>query len=161
MGNSIQTRNSYLGNQYKWVGKKASQTPAAQGWWALQDWKTHAKIIQRHQPLNYSCFVANLVNFSFSSPCGLLHFWITYKLWSLKANFAIVFFTAFNHNYDHKQRTLNTETNKTDQNSSITNHKQRTSHLVEVNFCFLRGPLGWLMAAREFACFWKANYRSN
>ena len=31
MGNSIQTRNSYLGNQYKWVGKKASQTPATQG----------------------------------------------------------------------------------------------------------------------------------
>ena len=40
---------------------------------------------------------------------------------------------------------LKCETNKTDQNSPITNHKSWLFELVQVNMCFLRGLLRWLM----------------
>ena len=43
-----------------------------------------------------------------------------------------------------KQRTLKHETNKTDRNPPITNHKPGPFELVQVNMCFLRGPLRWL-----------------
>ena len=43
-----------------------------------------------------------------------------------------------------KQRTLKHETNKTDRNPPITNHKPWPFELVQVNMCFLRGPLRWL-----------------
>ena len=38
----------------------------------------------------------------------------------------------------------NTETHETDRNPPITNQKPWTFEPVEVNFCFLRGPLRWL-----------------
>ena len=59
-----------------------------------------------------------------------------------KATFAIAFFAAVNPNYDHKQRTL-THGN-TLNGAKFTNHKSQTVRPfepVEVNYCYLRGPL--------------------
>ena len=41
----------------------------------------------------------------------------------------------------HKQRTLKHEINKTDQNPAITKHKPGPFEFVQVNVCFLRGPM--------------------
>ena len=49
--------------------------------------------------------------------------------------FSIAFFTAINHNYDHKQRTLK---HKTDRNAPIANHRPWPIERVDVQFCFLR-----------------------
>ena len=54
----------------------------------------------------------------------LLRFSQTCELWSLKAAFIIAIFTAVNHNYDHKQRTLNHR--NTQNGSKSTNHKSET-----------------------------------
>ena len=43
----------------------------------------------------------------------------------------------------------NTETHKTDRNPPITNHKPWPFEPVKVKFCFLRGPLRWLTAAKN------------
>lgn len=48
-----------------------------------------------------------------------------------------------------KQPTGLKKRNKIDQNLLITDHRQYV--LVEVNFCFLRVPLRWLMAAKHKA----------
>ena len=48
----------------------------------------------------------------------------THELWSSKATFTIAFFTAVNHNYDHKQRTL--KHRNTRNWSKSTNHKSQT-----------------------------------
>ena len=45
------------------------------------------------------------------------------------------FFTAVNHNYDHKQRTSK---HKTDRNPPIANHRPWPIERVDVQFCFLR-----------------------
>ena len=52
----------------------------------------------------------------------------------------------------------NTGTHKTDRNSPITNHKPWPFEPVEVNFCFLRGPLRWLMAAKNANISWLLNF---
>ena len=54
-------------------------------------------------------------------------------------------FAAVNHNYDH--------------NPSITNHKPWPFEPVEVNFCFLRGPLRWLTAAKSSNVSCLLNFR--
>ena len=54
----------------------------------------------------------------------LLRFSKTHELWSSKATFTIAFFTAVNHNYDHKQRTL--KRRNTQNGSKSTNHKSQT-----------------------------------
>ena len=72
------------------------------------------------------------------------------ELWSLKVAFTIAFFTAVNHNYDHKQRTL--KHRNTQNGSKSTNHKsQRNLRFkpAEVNYSLLRGPLRWLMTAKN------------
>ena len=57
-------------------------------------------------------------------------------------------FTAINHNYDHKQRTL--KHRNTQNRSKSTNHKsQTTTFWNHWRNRFLRGPLRWLMAARN------------
>ena len=43
----------------------------------------------------------------------------------------------------------NTETHKTDQNTPITDQKPWPFEPVKVKFCFLRGPLSWLTAAKN------------
>ena len=43
----------------------------------------------------------------------------------------------------------NTETHKTDQNTPITDQKPWHFEPVKVKFCFLRGPLSWLTAAKN------------
>ena len=53
----------------------------------------------------------------------------------------------------------NTETHKTDQNPPITNHKSWPFEPVEVKFCFLRGPLRWLTAAKNVIVSWLLNFR--
>ena len=93
---------------------------------------------------------------------NLLRFSQTCELESSKAAFTITFFAAVNHNYDHKQRTLkhrNTETHKTDRNPPITNQKPWPFEPAKVKFCFLRGPLSWLTAAKSVIVSWLLNFR--
>ena len=54
----------------------------------------------------------------------LLRFSQTCELSSSKAAFAIAFFAAVNHNYDHKERTLKHK--NTLNGSKSTNHKSQT-----------------------------------
>ena len=53
----------------------------------------------------------------------------------------------------------NTETHKTDRNPPITNHKPWPFEPVKVKFCFLRGLLRWLTAAKNAIVSWPLNYR--
>ena len=54
----------------------------------------------------------------------------------------------------------NTETHKTDWNPPITDHKPWPFEPVYVKFCFLiRGPLGWLTAAKNVNISWLMNFR--
>ena len=53
----------------------------------------------------------------------------------------------------------NTETHKTDQNPPITNHKPWPFEPGKVKFCFLRGPLRWLTAAKNAIVSWVLNFR--
>ena len=43
----------------------------------------------------------------------------------------------------------NTETHKTDRNLTITNHKPWPFEPVKEKYCLLKGPLGWLTAAKN------------
>ena len=52
-----------------------------------------------------------------------------------------------------------TETHKTDRNPTITNHKPRPFQPVKVKFCFLRGLLRWLTAAKNAIVSWLLNFR--
>ena len=76
-----------------------------------------------------------------------------------QATFTIAFFTAVNHNYDHKQRTL--KHRNTQEGLKSSNHKSKTwpFELVKVKFCFLRGPLRWMMAAKQAIISWLLNLR--
>ena len=53
----------------------------------------------------------------------------------------------------------NTETHKTDRNPPITNHKPWPFEPVKVKFCFLRGRLRWLTAAKNAIVSWLLNIR--
>ena len=53
----------------------------------------------------------------------------------------------------------NKETPKTDRKPSITNHKPWPFELVEVKFCFLRGPLRWLTTAKNSNVSYLLNFR--
>ena len=53
----------------------------------------------------------------------------------------------------------NTETHKTDRNPPITNHKRWPFEPVKVKFCFQRGPLRWLTAAKNAIVNWLLNFR--
>ena len=53
----------------------------------------------------------------------------------------------------------NTETHKTDRNPPITNQKPWPFEPVKVKFCFLRGPIGWLTAAKNAIVSWLLNFR--
>ena len=50
---------------------------------------------------------------------------------------------------DHKAMPLKHETNKTDRKPPITNHKRGPFELVQVNMCFLRGPLRGLTGQKN------------
>ena len=53
----------------------------------------------------------------------------------------------------------NTETHKTDRNPPITDHKPWPFEPVKVKFCFLRGALRWLTAAKNAIVSWLSNFR--
>ena len=53
----------------------------------------------------------------------------------------------------------NTETHKRDRNPPITHHKPWPFEPVKVKFCFLRGPLRWLTAAKNAIVSWLSNFR--
>ena len=53
----------------------------------------------------------------------------------------------------------NTETHRTDRNRPITNQKLWPFEPVKVKFCFLRGPLRWLTAAKNAIVSWLLNFR--
>ena len=63
--------------------------------------------------------------------------------WNLSKIFGIVR-SGFGHNKITSNEPWKTETNKTDRNPPITNHKQLPFEPVEVSFRFLRGLLRWL-----------------
>ena len=72
-----------------------------------------------------------------------------------KAAFKIEFFTAFNH-------ILTITSNKpwkTKKESKSTNHKPWPFEPVKLKFCFLRGPLRWLTAAKNSNVSWLLNLR--
>ena len=52
--------------------------------------------------------------------------------------------SSFGHNKITSNKPWNTETQKTDRNPPITNHKQWPFEPMEENFRSLRGPLRWL-----------------
>ena len=90
----------------------------------------------------------------------LLRFSKTPKLWSSKAAFTIMFFATINHNYDHKQPTLKRKnTHIRQKKRPITNHKPSPFEPAEISFCFLRGPLRWLTAAKNTNVSWLLNFR--
>ena len=88
---------------------------------------------------------------------SLLRFSQTCELKSSKAAFTIAFFTAVNHNYDHKQQTL--KYRNIQNGSKSTNHKPWSFEPVKVKFCFLRGPLRWLTAAKNAIVSWLLSFR--
>ena len=53
----------------------------------------------------------------------------------------------------------NTETHKADRNPPITNHKPCPFEPVKVKFCFLRGTLRWLTAAKNAIVSCLLNFR--
>ena len=89
---------------------------------------------------------------------SLLRFSKTRELWSSKAAFTRAFFAAFNHNYDHKQRSL--KHRNTQNGSKSTNHKPWPFEPMEVNVRFL-GPLRQLTAGKNanVSWFWKLRIR--
>ena len=54
---------------------------------------------------------------------------------------------------------LNTETHKTGRNPPITNQKPWPFEPVKVKFCFLRGPLRWMTAAKNAIVSWLLNFK--
>ena len=93
-------------------------------------------------------------------PCifSLLHFSKTCKLWSSQLRFLLP--SIIQCNYDHKQQIWNTETHKMDQNPPISNHKPWLIEPVQVNLCFLRGPLRWSTAVKiALNVSWLLNFR--
>ena len=99
-------------------------------------------------------YPAGRANFSYISS---LRFSKTRELWSSNATFAIAFYAAVNHNYDHKQQTMKHW--NTQNGSNSTNHKPWTFELAEVNFFFLRDPQRWLTAAKNANVSWLLNFR--
>ena len=92
--------------------------------------------------------------------CRSLGFSKARELWSSTAAFTVTFFAAVNRHYDHKQRTFK---HRNSQNGSkSTNQKPWPFEPVEINLCFLRGPLRWL-ASDIFLTRWSkcTNYRLN
>ena len=85
----------------------------------------------------------------------------THELYSSKAAFTIAFFAAVNYNYDCKRRGVK-HTKRTETYQSQITTEPLPFEPVEVNFCFLRGPLRWFEGSEvgfwtlEFVCFWKA-----
>ena len=70
------------------------------------------------------------------------------------------FYAAVNLNYDNKQRTLkHRNTQNGSKSTRITNHKPWPFESVKVKFCFLRGPLRWLTAAKNAIVSWLLNFR--
>ena len=69
-------------------------------------------------------------------------------------------FAAVNH-LQSQTSDLETQKCKTDQNPPIKkiNYKPWLFEGVEENFCFLRGPLRWLMAAKNANVSWLLNFR--
>ena len=63
--------------------------------------------------------------------------------WNLSKIFGILT-SGLGHNDIASNELWNTETQKTDRNPPITNHKQWPFEPAEENFRFLRGPLRWL-----------------
>ena len=53
----------------------------------------------------------------------------------------------------------NTETRKRDRNPPMTNHNPWPFEPVKEKFCFLRGPLRWLTAAKNAIVSWLLNFR--
>ena len=71
-----------------------------------------------------------------------------------------MFFAAVNHNnYDHKQRTL--KHRNTQNGSKSANHKSENMNFwtCKSKVLFPRGPLRWLMAAKNAIVSWLLNFR--
>ena len=87
--------------------------------------------------------------------CYLLHFSQRCELLSSKAAFTIDLFAAVNYNYNPKQWALNHRNTQSGWKS--TNYKPWA--FEPVKFCFLRGRLRWLTAAKNANVSWFLNFR--
>jgi len=78
-----------------------------------------------------------------------------------KAQLTIGFFTAVNHNYGNSQRTLKPRNKQN--GSKSTNHDRKTWPFdpAEVSFCFPRGPLRWLTAAKNVNRWLRFEFQSS
>ena len=85
------------------------------------------------------------------------HFSITCKFWTLNSQLAFLLMSTMI--MIKSNESWNTETHKMDRNPTITNHNLWPLELVEVNFCFLRGLLKWLTAAKDANVSWLLNLR--
>ena len=102
------------------------------------------------------------------------------KMNSVKVRLAIAFYCAFHKHANSKvqkpppqlrfsllsmiititsNEPWNAETNKTDWNPPITDHKQWPFEPVKAKFSVLRGPLRWLTAAQNANFSWLLNFR--
>ena len=90
-----------------------------------------------------------------------MRFSITCELWSSKPSSR--FCTAVNQNYGDSQRTLKHRKNKKQNGSKSTNHDRQTWPFdpAEVSFCFSRGPLRWLTAAKNVNCWLRFEFQNS
>ena len=93
-------------------------------------------------------------------PCifSLLCFSKTCKLWSSQLRFLLL--SIIQCNYDHKQQTLkHRNTQNGSESTNLKSHLPWPIEPIEVNFCFLRGPLRWSTAVKKANVSWLLNFR--
>ena len=101
-------------------------------------------------------------------PVNLPALFTNMRTLEFKTRLHIALFAAVNLITITSNEPWNTETHKTDRNfhiyftdrnPPITNHKPWPFEPVKVKFCFLRGPLRWLTAAKTAIVSWLLNFR--
>ena len=110
-------------------------------------WQTLQVFIytQLYAPYNFICAYCAFhkhANSKVQKPRSQLRFWLPSIIITITSN-----------------EPWNTETHKTERNPPIKNQKPWPFEPVKVKFCFLRGPLRWLTAAKNAIVSWLLNFR--
>ena len=103
---------------------------------------TGQQSIMRYRYAKLYCAFHKLANAKVQKPPSQLHFLLPSIIITITSN-----------------EPWNTETHKTDRNPPITDHKPWPFEPVKVKFCFLRGWLRWLTAAKNAIVNWLLNFR--
>ena len=106
-----------------------------------QTFSTCKKIIIFFRTMHYCAFHKH-VNSKVQKPPSQLHFSLPSIIITITSN-----------------ESWNTETHKTDRNPPIRNHNPWPFESFKIKFCFLRGPLRWLTAAKNAIISWLLNFR--